>query len=346
MQNHPSSFPNHTTFRVMFKRYVSARAVDEAINTFERLGEFNLKDDTSFSNLIDALCEYKHVLEAQDLVFGNNKTVALTWNLGGVENNTKIYNMVLRGWFKLGWWSKCNEFWEEMDKKGVNKDLHSYSIYMDILSKRGKPYKAVKLFKEMKRKGIKLDVVVYNIFIRAIGLSQGVDFSIRAFREMKELGINPTAVTYNSIIRLLCDNYRYKEGLALLRTMRDNGCHPNAVSYHCFFACLEKPKQILALFDRMIDSGVRPAMDTYVMLLKKFGRWGFLRLVFIVWNRMKQLGCSPDASAYNALIDALVEKGLIDMARKYDEEMLAKGLSPRPRKELGTKLLEGEPAAE
>ncbi|KAK7265048.1 hypothetical protein RJT34_32664 [Clitoria ternatea] len=342
MHHHPSSPPNHATFRVMFKRLVSAHAVDDAILAFNRLSDFNLKDHTSFSNLIDALCEYKHVLEAQDLAFGNNNNIDDALLTLDAIGNTKIHNMVLRGWYKLGWWSKCKEFWEEMDNKGVPKDLHSYSIYMDILCKGGKPWKAVKLFKEMKRKGIKLDVVVYNIVIRAIGLSQGVDFSIRVYREMKESGLNPTVVTYNTMIRLLCDSYRHKEALALLHTMRHHGCFPNAISYHCFFASMVKPKQIIGLFDAMIESGVRPSIDTYVMLLKKFGRWGFLRPVFIVWNRMKQLGCSPDASAYNALIDALVDKGLIDMARKYDEEMLVKGLSPKPRKELGTKLLAGE----
>ena len=56
---------------------------------------------------------------------------------------------------------------------------------------------------------------------------------------------------------------------------------------------------------------------------------------------MEELGCSPNESAYNALIDALVEKGMIDMARKYDEEMVAKGLSPKLREELGTKMLNG-----
>lgn len=35
-------------------------------------------------------------------------------------------------------------------------------------------------------------------------------------------------------------------------------------------------------------------------------------------------------------------KGLIEMARKYDEETLAKRLSAKPRKELVTKLVEGE----
>ncbi|KAE9588000.1 putative tetratricopeptide-like helical domain-containing protein [Lupinus albus] len=344
MKQNPYSFPDHTTFRVMFKRYVSAHEVNEAIDTFQRLEDFNLKDHTSFCNLIDSLCEYKHVVEAQELIFGktkilgfdqglifgNNKITGIDQdlifgenkNLGvdGIENNdTKICNMILRGWYKLGWWSKCREFWDEMDKRGVQKSLYSYSIYMDIMCKSGKPWKTVKLYKEVKNK---------------------------VYREMKELGLKPTIVTYNTIIRLLCDGYRYKEALALLHKMRENGCHPNVASYHCFFACLEKPKEILALFDRMVESGVRPSTDTCVMLMKKFGRWGFLRLVLLVWNRMEKLGCSPDASAYNALIDALVEKGLIDMARKYDEEMLAKGLAAKPRKELGTKLVEEDCADE
>uniref|UniRef100_A0A7N2MZP3 Pentatricopeptide repeat-containing protein n=1 Tax=Quercus lobata TaxID=97700 RepID=A0A7N2MZP3_QUELO len=168
-----------------------------------------------------------------------------------------------------------------MDPMGVRKDLHSYSIYMDIMCKSGKPWKAVKLYKEMKKKGI-----------------------------------------------------RYKEAYELLDRMHEKGCVPDVITFNCIFRCLEKPREILRLLDRMIESRVHPRMDTYVVLLRKFGRWGFLRPAFIVWEKMEELGCSPDESAYNALVD----KGMVDMARKYDEEMLAKGLSAKPREELGTKL--------
>ena len=119
------------------------------------------------------------------------------------------------------------------------------------------------------------------------------------------------------------------------------GCAPNVITYNSIFGYLEKPREILKLFDKMMASGVHPRMDTYVMLMSKFGRWGFLRPVFVVWNRMEWHGVSPDDHAYNALIDALVEKGMIDEARKYDQEMLAKGLSAKPRADLGTKLESG-----
>ncbi|KAI5660445.1 hypothetical protein M9H77_29238 [Catharanthus roseus] len=333
-----SSFarPDHTTFRIMFKRYVSAHLVKEAFDTFDQMEEFNLRDDVSFSNLIDALCEHKHVIEAEELCFGSNSN-------GGkhlfCSLNVKIYNMILRGWFKMGWWRKCREFWEEMDKRGIKKDLYSYSIYMDIQCKSGKAYRAVNLYKEMKKKGIKLDVVAYNTVIRAIGISDGVDVALKLYREMVELGCQPNVATYNSILKLMCENGRNKEALEMLNEMFKKGYKPNVLTYHCFFGSLQKPKMILNLFDRMIENGVRPRMDTYVMLMRKFGRWGFLRPVFLIWEKIEEHGLSPDEFAYNALIDALVQKGMVDMARKYDEEMIAKGLSAKPREELGGKLV-------
>lgn len=127
----------------------------------------------------------------------------------------------------------------------------------------------------------------------------------------------------------------------MLDQMQVKGCAPNVITYHSIFGYLEKPREILRLFDRMTGSGVRPRMDTYVMLMRKFGRWGFLRPVFVVWKKMEEHGLSPDEHAYNALIDALVQKGMIDMAREYDQEMLEKGLSAKPRADLGTKLVSG-----
>ncbi|CAH1429348.1 unnamed protein product [Lactuca virosa] len=323
---------DHTTFRVMFKRYVSAHLVQEAISTYDKLGEFNLKDETSFLNLIDALCEYKHVIEAEELCLGKDKN--FKEKIASFEMGTKVYNMILRGWYKMGWWSKCREFWGQMDEYGISKNLFSYSIYMDIQCKSGKPWKAVKLYKEMKKKGIKLDVVAYNTVIRAIGVSEGVDVAVHLGCEMLELGCEPNVVTYNTIVKLLCENGRVKEAYKVLDKMSKRGCAPNVITYHCIFRCLEKPNEILAMLDRMIESGVCPTMDTYVLLIRKFGRWGFLRPVFIVWEKMENHGLSPNEFAYNALIDALVEKGMIDMARKYDEEMLAKGLSAKLRPEL------------
>ncbi|KAJ0984802.1 hypothetical protein J5N97_003158 [Dioscorea zingiberensis] len=326
--------PDRSVLRSHFNRLTAAHLVEDALDAFWRSADLGLHDATTFSLLIDALCDHRHVIEAAELC--KNPPFPM---------DTKIYNMLLRGWLRMGWWSRCREFWEEMDRMGVAKDLHSYSIYMDILSKSGKPWKAIKLYKEMRSRNIVLDVVAYNIVIQALGMSEGVDRSITLYKEMIERGCEPNVVTFNTIIKLLCGDGRINEGYAFLEQLRRKGCEPNVITYHCFFRNLNRPKEILWLFDRMVKTGCRPRMETYTMLMKKFGRWGFLRPVFIVWKAMEEHGCSPDAFAYNALIDALLQKGMVDMARKYDEEMLAKGLSPKPRKELGTGGLKASSSA-
>ncbi|XP_072976901.1 pentatricopeptide repeat-containing protein At1g80550, mitochondrial [Typha angustifolia] len=337
LSSHSSSFSEPSSLRPalrsLFNRLAAAHLVSDALAAFFDLAaSLGLRGDLpTFHLLVDALCDHRHVSEAEDLCLRSKPSPP------PFPPDTKIHNLILRGWVKVGSWRRCREFWDEMDRRGVEKDLHSYTIYMDFLSKSGKPWKAVKLYKEIKKKGIFLDVVAYNTVIHAIGLSQGVDFSIRMYKEMMESGCRPNAATFNTIVKLLCKEGRFKEGYLFVNQMKKNGCEPNVLTYHCFFQYLTRPQEIVGLFDKMILTGCRPRMDTYVMLMKKFGRWGFLRPVFTVWKAMEEQGCSPDAFAYNALIDALLQKGMVDMARKYDEEMLAKGLSPKLRKELGTK---------
>ncbi|KAG6479818.1 pentatricopeptide repeat-containing protein At1g80550, mitochondrial-like [Zingiber officinale] len=313
------------SFRVLFNRLAAAHLVNEALAALYRAAsEYGLRDRDTFHQLVDALCDHRHAVEAEELCLRSKSPP--------FPPNTKTYNLLLRGWLKLEWWRKCREFWEEMDQKGVEKDLHSYSIYMDICYKSGKPWKTVKVYKELKKKGFPLDVVVYNTVIQAIGVPQGADLGIRMYREMLDSSCKPNVVTFNIIIKLLCREGRFREGYAFVDQMNKVGCAPNAVTYHSFFQNMSQPKEILGLYERMLRNGTRPRMDTYVMLIKKFGRWGFLRPVLMIWESMKEQGHSPNSFAYHALIDALMERGLVDMARKYDEEMVALGLSPKPRK--------------
>ncbi|GJN01564.1 hypothetical protein PR202_ga18839 [Eleusine coracana subsp. coracana] len=317
--------------RALLNRLAAANLIDDAVSAFESTAaSVGLRDEASFHLLVDALCDHRRIDEADQLCFGKDPP---PFPLG-----TKTHNLLLRGWAKTRAWPRLRQLWLDMDRRGVAKDLHSYSIYMDALAKSGKPWKAVKVFREMRQKGVPVDVVAYNTAIHAVGQAQGVDFAVRLYRQMVDAGCKPNTATFNTIVKLFCKEGRFKEGYAFVQQMHKAGCKPDVLTYHCFFQYLSRPQEVLGLFEKMLERGCKPRMDTYVMLIKRFGRWGFLRPVFTVWKAMEEQGLSPDAFAYNALIDALLQKGMVDLAKKYDEEMLAKGLSPKPRKELGTKL--------
>ncbi|KAI5010193.1 hypothetical protein ZWY2020_012330 [Hordeum vulgare] len=251
--------------RALLNRLAAANLVDDAVRAFESTAaSVGLRDEASFHLLVDALCDHRRVDEAHHLCLGGRAAAPPPFPPG-----TKTHNLLLRGWAKARAWARLRQHWLDMDARGVAKDLHSYSIYMDALAKSGKPWKAVKLFKEMKQKRLPVDIVAYNIAIHAVGLAEGVDFAVRMYRQMIEAGCRPNTATFNTIVKLLCKEGRFKEGYAFVQQMHKAGCEPNELTYHCFFQYLSRPQEVLALFEKMLQRGCRPRMDTYVMLIKR-----------------------------------------------------------------------------
>eukprot|EP01018_Ginkgo_biloba_P014229 Gb_06907 [translate_table: standard] len=325
------SLVSEKTFRIMFKRYAAAHMVKEAIEAFHRMEYFNLKSDrAAFHSLLDALCEHNHVVEAERLSIGKDSIFS---------PETKTFNILLSGWCKVRAWSECRRFWKEVNQlEGFHPDIFSYSIYMDALCKSGNPKKALKLYWQMKESGCEPDVTIYNIVVHVLGQANRVNDSLKLLHAMLDTGCRPNVVTYNSVIRNLCKIGKVHKAYQLFEQMAHQHCIPNAVTYHCFFSVLKKPKEVLVLFDKMVKNGCIPTIETYIMLMRKFGSWGLLRIVFMFWNQMEQNGCSPNECAYKALIDALIRRGRYHLARKYNEEMVARGISSDPRRDLFTNM--------
>jgi pentatricopeptide repeat protein len=114
------------------------------------------------------------------------------------------------------------------------------------------------------------------------------------YREMIDAGCKPNTATFNTIVKLFYKEGRFKERYAFVEQMHKAGCRPDVVTYHCFFQYLSRPQEVLGLFEKMLELGCKPRMDTYVMLIKRFGRWGFMRPVFTVWKAMEEQRLSPD----------------------------------------------------
>ncbi|CBI29169.3 unnamed protein product, partial [Vitis vinifera] len=150
-----------------------------------------------------------------------------------------------------------------------------------------------------------------------------------------QCGFNHTTDTYNGMIDILGKFFEFD--LIWEFNLRDETSYSNLIDALCEYKHVIEAEELFLKESK--DLVFNDDVKIYNIILRgwfKMG-WGFLRPVFIVWKKMEEQGCSPDACAYNALIDALVQKGMVDLARKYEEEMLAKGLSAKPRVDLGTK---------
>ncbi|KAL1540147.1 pentatricopeptide repeat-containing protein, mitochondrial-like protein [Salvia divinorum] len=319
-----ASLVTKMTILIMIRRHAAVHDVAKAISAFYGLRRFNLEIGVDeFQGLLSALCRYKNVKDAEDLLFCNKAAYPL---------NTKSFNIILNGWCNvIGSLREGRRIWMEMEKRGVRHDVYSYSSIMSCYSKMGNLNAVMRHYEKMKSLGIKPDRKAYNSMIHALAKGRFVKEARALMETMNEEGIVPDTVTYNSLIMPLCKSHLLNEANQAFEEMMERGVAPTVRTYHAFFRAIKTTEQVFELLERMHTTGCHPSHDTYIMLIRKFCRWRQIEDVFKVWGEMGRNGVDPDRSSYIVLIHGLFLNGRVDVAHKYYVEMKEKDLLPEPK---------------
>ncbi|XP_064950031.1 pentatricopeptide repeat-containing protein At5g15010, mitochondrial-like [Musa acuminata AAA Group] len=314
------------TILILIRRYCAVHDVGRAITAFYSLKRYGFSpgiDD--FHGLLSALTRYKNVEDAEYLLLCNEKEFPF---------ETKSFNIVLNGWcnimVRIG---EAKRFWKNMAKRGIQKDVVSYGSMISCYSKAGNLNDVLKLFNQMNDMGIQADRKVYNAVIYALAKGKCVEDAKRLVATMEGKGVAPNAVTFNSLIRPLCKVRRVDDARKLFDEMLHRGLSPCVRTYHAFFDAAKDVEDAFELLRRMKETGCVPAIETYIMLIRKLARWRQHESVFRLWNEMPENGLTPDRSAYIVLIHGLFLNGKLEEASAYYEEMKAKGFLPEPKTE-------------
>ncbi|XP_071710819.1 pentatricopeptide repeat-containing protein At5g15010, mitochondrial-like [Rutidosis leptorrhynchoides] len=322
-KNGGESLVNTQTLLIMIRRYSAVHDVDKAINTFYAYKRFGLETGLhEFHDLLSALCRYKNVKAAEDLLMSNKDCYGLS---------TKSFNIILNGWCNvIGSPREGKRIWWEMCNRGIHRDVISYSCMISCYSKSNESKEVIKIFDEMRLTDIDLDIKIYNGVIHALAKSGHVEKARDLMKLMEEKGIYPNAITYNSLIMPLCKTRKFSYARKVFDEMLQRGLIPTTRTFHAFFGASRNCEEAYSILRKMNKMGCCPSHDTYIMLIKKFCRWGEFENVWKVWNEMIRNGLDPDRSSYVALVNGLFLNGKLEEAYKYHLEMKVKGLLPEP----------------
>lgn len=312
------------TILIMIWKYAAVHDVAKAISAFYAHKRYKFEIGlVEFQALLSALCRYKNVKDAEHLLFCNQTVFPL---------NAKSFNIILNGWFSvIGDSREGNRIWREMERRGIRRDVYSYSSIMSCYSKVGNLNKVLRLFDEMKALGIEPDKKVYNAVILALARGGLQKEARNLVKTMDEKGLTPDSVTFNSLIMPLCKSKLFDEAKLVFDEMVERRCFPTIRTYHAFFRILRTGEQVFELLQKMYLTGCHPSHDTYIMLIRKFCRWKQLDNVFKLWSEMSKNGLDPDRSSYIVLIHGLFLNGKLEEAYNYYQEMKAKQLLPEQK---------------
>lgn len=317
---------NSNTLLIMIRRYSAAHDVVNAINTFHGFKRFNFSVGVEeFQKLLSALTRYKNVQEAEQLLFSNKNTY---------QFDTKSFNIILNGWCNVvGSPREGNRFWRLMIELGVKLDVISFSCIISCFSKLNRLNEVLKLFDQMKEMSIEPDRKVYNAVLHALAKEGRAKEVLNLLQTMECKGIAPNAVTYNSLIKPLCRARRRDEAQNVFDEMLNRGLQPTIRTFHAFLRIQRTGEEAFTLLDKMKKLGCQPNKDTYLLLIRKFCRWGQLDNVFYLWGQMTDNGLNDDTTSHIALIHGLFLNGKLEEAHKIYSEMKGKNLLPDAKTE-------------
>ncbi|CAL5440832.1 unnamed protein product [Camellia sinensis] len=219
------------------------------------------------------------------------------------------------------------EFFEKMNRKGVEWHLEVLGALIKSFCDEGLTNEALIIQLEMEKKGISSNAIVYNTLMDAYSKSDRVEEAEGLFAEMKAKGIKPTSATYNILMHAYSRRMQPEIIEKLHLEMENLGLEPNVKSYTCLISAYGRQKKMSDMaadaFLRMKKVGIKPTSHSYTALIHAYSVGGWHEKAFMAFENMQREGVKPSVETYTALLDAFRRAGDTQMLMKIWKLMIS-----------------------
>jgi len=157
-----------------------------------------------------------------------------------------------------------------------------------------------------------------------------IEDAVETFLEMERDGVVPDVVVYNALVSAFCKVHRFENAYRVLGEMEEKRVCPNSRTCNIILNSLiglGRNDEAYRFFRRMIKV-CEPDSDTYTVMIKMFFESNRVKMAMKVWKYMGIKQFVPSMHTFSVLINGLCEKGEVDKACIFLEEMIEKGIRP------------------
>ncbi|KAE8715590.1 putative pentatricopeptide repeat-containing protein [Hibiscus syriacus] len=315
--------PNLEIVSAVMDSFIRVRRVHKALETFENLEEFGLKPDTESLNvLLQCFCRRNHIGAANSLFNAVS---------GKMKLNLVTYNIMIRGWSKLGRVREMERMVDAMRADEFTPDCSTFSYLTEGLGRAGRIDDAIEIFDHMKEKGCIPDTGVYNAIISNFTCIENFDECMKYYKELVESNFVPDLDTYSKLISAFLKSQKVADALEIFEEMLAQGVVPptgfitSSIEPLCSYG---PPHAAVMIYKKARKFGCKISLSAYKLLLKRLSRFGKSGMLLKLWDEMQESGHTSDMEVYEHVINGLCNIGQLENAILVMEEALCKGFCP------------------
>ncbi|KAL6986243.1 hypothetical protein U1Q18_019610 [Sarracenia purpurea var. burkii] len=216
---------------------------------------------------------------------------------------------------------EASQLLERMVNRGVKPTVVTYSILIEQMLKEYAFDDAQKVFDQMVSLGYKPDVCTYTSFLLAYYNRDMLTKAEDVMTKMNEDGVHPDLMTYTVLIDGYARGGFINQAFDIFKCMVDAGCDPSHYTYSVLIKHLSKEKWLM-------ESTTRTGENVTSINIADVWKIMEFDTALVLFDKMIEHGCTPNVNTYGALTTGLCIEGRFEEAWRLVDHMKKRGLSP------------------
>ncbi|KAG9454566.1 hypothetical protein H6P81_007470 [Aristolochia fimbriata] len=316
-----------SVFNNIIRFYSSAGLINEAVELFNQIPQFNCVNWTGSFNTLLQMVVQKGDLETAYRLYVENS------NRWEVNAQVQSFNMLISALCKVKRSDLAVEVFEEMTRQCCFPDRDTYKILMKGLCEEGKLEVATHLlysmFWRISRKGSGADIVVYRILLKTLCDHREIEVANDILNKVLRKGLKAPKSYYRKldIAGAFAEGRSLEEIKGLINVALVKCGVPSVASYSAMIVDFYSEGKIADgdnLFDEMRQRGFTASPTLYEAKIKALCGDGRVdEAADVLEKEMVEGNCVPTANIYKILIEYLCKNGksreavsFLDMAKR------------------------------
>ncbi|XP_022946769.1 putative pentatricopeptide repeat-containing protein At3g49142 [Cucurbita moschata] len=225
------------------------------------------------------------------------------------------WNSMVAGYAQSGQFDDALEICKEMDSLKLNHDAGTMASLLPVVKAESSP-ENVRYVHNMFEKMARKSLVSWNVMIAIYVNNSMPNEAVSLFLQMEECGMKPDAVTIASLLPACGDLSALFLGRRLHKYIEKDNLLPNLLLENALLdmyakcGCLEEARDV---FDKMKLRDV----VSWTSMMSAYGKSGQGYDAVALFAKMLDSGLNPDSISFVSVLSACSHAGLLEQGRRY-----------------------------